>query len=166
FREDLYYRLNVIPITLPPLRARRGDIPLLAQRMIQKACGENALKPKALTQDALRTLMAYDWPGNVRQLENAMEHAVAMSLLTAEITSDALPEEIRQPAGPAVQQSVPIPEEGLDFSTVISQIERDLIQRCLEKTGGNKRQAARLLNLSRTTFLDKLQRLRLAEAVA
>jgi len=166
FREDLYYRLNVIPITLPPLRARRGDIPLLAQRMIEKACGENGLAPKALTQDALRMLMAYDWPGNVRQLENAIEHAIAMSLLTGEITAEALPEEIRQPGASAVPQSISIPDDGLDFSTVISQIERDLIRRCLEKTSGNKRQAARLLNLSRTTFLDKMQRLQIAEAFA
>jgi len=166
FREDLYYRLNVIPITLPPLRARRGDIPALAQRMTEKACGENGLEPKPLTQDALRTLMAYDWPGNVRQLENAIEHAVAMSPLTGEITADALPEEVRLPAATAVPHSIAIPDEGLDFGTVISDIERDLLRRCLERTSGNKRQAARLLNLSRTTFLDKLQRLQLAGEVA
>jgi len=166
FREDLYYRLKVIPITLPPLRARRGDIPLLAQQMVEKSCRENGLPPKALTQDALRTLMAYDWPGNVRQLENAVEHAIAMSALAGEITQEALPEEVRGTAAAAVQQAIPIPDEGLDFSTVISQIERDLFRRCLEKTSGNKRQAARLLNLSRTTFLDKLQRLEVAEAIA
>jgi DNA-binding NtrC family response regulator len=159
FREDLYYRLSVIPVTLPPLRDRRGDIPLLAQHMVVKACADNGLQPKPLTQKALRTLMAYHWPGNVRQLENALEYAVAMSLATKEIGVEALPEEIRGPIAAVPNATMTIPDEGLDFSAVVSQIERDLIVQCLEKTGGNKRQAAKLLNLSRTTFLDKLQRL-------
>ena len=79
FREDLYYRLNVIPITLPPLRDRREDIPLLAQHFVQKSCRNNGLPQKSLSQDALRVLMNYSWPGNIRQLENAIEHAVAMT---------------------------------------------------------------------------------------
>jgi DNA-binding NtrC family response regulator len=163
FREDLFYRLSVIPVPLPPLRSRRGDIPLLAQHMIQKACRENNIPVKPLTQDALRTLMAYSWPGNVRQLENALEHAVAMSATTPEIGPESLPEDIRRPAEPAAGHPLlTIPEEGLDFSAVVSGIERDLILRSLEKTGGNKRQAARLLNLSRTTFIDKLQRLQVS----
>ena len=79
FREDLYYRLNVIPITLPPLRDRREDIPLLARHFVQKSCRSNGLPQKSLTQDAVRVLMNYSWPGNIRQLENAIEHAVAMT---------------------------------------------------------------------------------------
>jgi len=159
FREDLFYRLNVIPVTLPPLRARREDIPLLAQHFVRKSCRENGIAQKPLGQEALRTMMSYDWPGNIRQFENAIEHAVAMSLTASEIGPEALPEEVRARAQSAPLASVAIPDEGINFTSVVSQLERDLITRCLEKTGGNKRQAARLLNLSRTTFIDKLQRL-------
>ena len=166
FREDLYYRLTVIPITLPPLRARRGDIPLLSQHMIKKSCRENGIKEKPLTQEALRLLMAYNWPGNVRQLENAMEHSVVMSATAVEIGAETLPEEIRRPGTDDFHPAITIPDEGLDFTSVVSQLERDLILRCLEKTGGNKRQAAKLLNLSRTTFIDKLQRLHLQQGAA
>jgi DNA-binding NtrC family response regulator len=166
FREDLFYRLSVIPVTLPPLRARRGDIPLLAQHMIKKSCRENNITQKPLTQEALRMLMAYHWPGNVRQFENAMEHAVAMSLTAADIGPEALPDEIRKPTETGFNAAIAIPDEGIDFSSIVQKLERDLITRCLEKTGGNKRQAARLLNLSRTTFIDKLQRLNVEEGVA
>jgi DNA-binding NtrC family response regulator len=159
FREDLFYRLNVIPVRLPPLRARREDVPLLAQHFIKKSCQDNGVAVKPITQEALRVLMAYEWPGNIRQFENAIEHAVAMSLTASEIGPEALPEEVRTRSGPAVVPTVSIPDEGINFTSVVSQLERELILRCLEKTGGNKRQAARLLNLSRTTFIDKLQRL-------
>ena len=163
FREDLYYRLNVIPVRLPPLRARKEDVPLLAHHFIKKSCQENGIAVKPISQETLRVLMAYDWPGNIRQFENAMEHAVAMSLTANEIGPDSLPEEVRTKSGPAVVPTVSIPDEGINFTNVVSQLERELILRCLEKTGGNKRQAARLLNLSRTTFIDKLQRLNVAE---
>ena len=163
FREDLYYRLNVIPVRLPPLRARKEDVPLLAHHFVKKSCQENGIAVKPISQEALRVLMAYDWPGNIRQFENAIEHAVAMSLTASEIGPDSLPEEVRTKSGPAVVPTVSIPDEGINFTNVVSQLERELILRCLEKTGGNKRQAARLLNLSRTTFIDKLQRLNVAE---
>jgi DNA-binding NtrC family response regulator len=159
FREDLFYRLNVIPVMLPPLRDRREDIPVLAQHFAKKSCRENGVALKPISQEALRVLMAYDWPGNIRQFENALEHAVAMSLTTVEIGPETLPEEIHAKATMTSVPSVAIPDEGINFTTVVSDLERDLILRCLEKTGGNKRQAARLLNLSRTTFIDKLQRL-------
>jgi DNA-binding NtrC family response regulator len=159
FREDLFYRLSVIPVMLPPLRSRRGDIALLAQHMVKKSCTENGVEQKSLTQDTLRLLMAYHWPGNVRQLENAVEHAVAMSAASTEIMPTALPDEIRRPTETEFHPTVTIPDEGVDFTSTVAKLERDLITRCLEKTGGNKRQAARLLNLSRTTFVDKLQRL-------
>jgi transcriptional regulator with PAS, ATPase and Fis domain len=166
FREDLFYRLNVIPITLPSLRARREDIPLLAQHFVQKSCEGNKMPVRVVSQEALRCLMAYAWPGNIRQFENAIEHAVAMSGRSLEITADLLPEEIRQPEASTLVPSVSIPDEGINFTSVVSQLERELILRCLEKTGGNKRQAARLLNLSRTTLIDKLQRLNVAAAAA
>ena len=159
FREDLFYRLNVVPIALPPLRARREDLPLLAQHFIRKSCRANGLTPRSIGQDTLRTLMSYAWPGNIREFENAIEHAVAMSGSSKEITPDMLPMELRQPRQFGLLPDVTIPDEGINFVSVVSQLERDLILRCLEKTGGNKRQAARLLNLSRTTLIDKLQRL-------
>jgi DNA-binding NtrC family response regulator len=164
FREDLFYRLNVIPVTLPPLRQRREDIPLLAQHFVRKSCRDNGLPPKAISQEALRVLMAHDWPGNIRQFENAIEHAVALGAAAPEIGPDMLPAEVRERAGSMIMPTLAIPDEGINFTSVVSQVERELILRCLEKTGGNKRQAARLLNLSRTTFIDKLQRLNLEGA--
>jgi two-component system response regulator PilR (NtrC family) len=163
FREDLFYRLNVIPLTLPPLRERREDIPLLARHFVQKSARSNNLPAKVLRQDTLRVLMSYAWPGNIRQLENAVEHAVAMTGMERELPPSALPDEILQPASSLLLPAVAIPDEGINFTSVVSQLERELILRCLEKTGGNKRQAARLLNLSRTTLIDKLHRLNLSE---
>ena len=159
FREDLFYRLNVVPIVVPPLRARREDIPPLARHFVAKSCRRNRLPLRALSQSALRLLMDSSWPGNVRQLENAIEHAVAMSGGELEIAPDMLPGDIRHPDRAALVPAVTIPDEGINFTTVVSQLERELILRSLEKTGGNKRQAARLLNMSRTTLIDKLQRL-------
>src|SRR6187397_1447679 len=161
FREDLYYRLNVIPITLPPLRDRREDIPLIARHFVAKSCTSNNLALKTLTQEALRALMAYTWPGNIRQLENAIEHAVAMSGPARDIAASTLPADISE-ARSLLKPTVAIPDEGLNFQSVVSQLERELLTRCLEKTGGNKRQAARLLQLSRTTLIDKLHRLNIA----
>ncbi|HUK35949.1 MAG TPA: sigma-54 dependent transcriptional regulator [Vicinamibacterales bacterium] len=160
FREDLFYRLNVVPVTLPPLRSRRDDIPLLAQHFLQKSCAANGVPVRPLAQQTLRTLMQHSWPGNIREFENAVEFAVAMSGNEPEIGEVALPEEVRRGGELTGMASVTsIPDEGINFTSVVSQLERELIVRCLEKTGGNKRQAARLLNLSRTTLIDKLQRL-------
>jgi DNA-binding NtrC family response regulator len=159
FREDLYYRLNVVPIQLPPLRARRDDMPLLAQHFVHKSCEANGLPVRTIGQDVLRLLMNYSWPGNIRQFENAVEHAVAMSGNSLEITTAMLPEDIRTPGESQLLPPVAIPDEGINFMSVVSQLERELILKCLEKTGGNKRQAARLLQLSRTTLIDKLHRL-------
>jgi DNA-binding NtrC family response regulator len=159
FREDLYYRLNVVPVRLPPLRARGEDLPLLAQYFVKKACQANDLPVRTLTQGALRALMGHSWPGNIRQLENALEYAVAMSGSELAIDASMLPGEICEPSPSTLIAPMAIPDEGINFVSVVSQLERELILRCLEKTGGNKRQAARLLQLSRTTLIDKLQRL-------
>jgi two-component system response regulator AtoC len=161
FREDLYYRLNVIPITLPPLRDRAEDVPLIARHFITKSCASNNLPPKTLTEEAVRALLNYSWPGNVRQLETAIEHAVAMTGADHDVPASALPAEIVEASGSLLMPGVAIPDQGLHLQSVVSQLERDLITRCLEKTGGNKRQAARLLQLSRTTLIDKLHRLKI-----
>ncbi|MDP1569066.1 MAG: sigma-54 dependent transcriptional regulator [Vicinamibacterales bacterium] len=159
FREDLYYRLNVIPITLPPLRDRKEDIALLARHFVQKSCKSNGLAHKTISQEALRCLMGFAWPGNIRQLENAIEHAVAMSGREPEIALSVLPDDMTTPERAGMRTPVNIPDEGISFVSVVSQLERDLILKGLEKTRGNKRQAARLLGLSRTTLIDKIHRL-------
>jgi two-component system, NtrC family, response regulator AtoC len=161
FREDLFYCLNVVPIVVPPLRARREDIALLAKHFARQSSQQNGVPPRTLSQASLRVLMEHDWPGNIRELENAIEHAVAMSGREQEIVPSMLPEAIRtQPQLPPAQRSeIEIPDEGINFASTVAQLERDLITRSLEKTGGNKRHAARLLQLSRTTLIDKLNRL-------
>jgi len=163
FREDLFYRLNVIPVELPPLRERKEDIPLLVQHFLDKfrAADPATGQPRAaltVAQDAIRRLMAYSWPGNVRQLENAIERAVAISGGRPQIDVADLPVEIQQ-AERALPSPVSLPEDGLDLDAFIAQVERELIERSLERTGGNKGRAAKLLNLKRTTLVEKLKRL-------
>jgi transcriptional regulator with GAF, ATPase, and Fis domain len=160
FREDLYYRLNVIPIQLPPLRDRKEDIPLLVQHFLERLRGDQA-QPRAsitVSQQAMRRLMSYHWPGNVRQLENAMERACAFSVGRTQIEAADLPPELQDAPAPAIAPSVALPEGGLDLETYVARIERELIERSLERTGGNRGQAARLLNLKRTTLVEKLKR--------
>jgi DNA-binding NtrC family response regulator len=157
FREDLYYRLNVIPIQLPPLRERRDDIPVLARHFLEKFAPGTAMQ---ISQGANRALMAYSWPGNVRQLENAIERAVTLSSGRTEIDVADLPPEIQDIRQQAVSTPfVDFPEEGLDLPAYLSSIERDLIQRSLERTGGNRNKAAELLRIKRTTLVEKLKRL-------
>src|SRR6185503_16607230 len=117
---------------LPSLRQRSEDIPLLARHFVQKSCRDNGLPTKQIAQDALRTLMAYDWPGNIRQFENAIEHAVAMSIAWPEIAPAALPPEVRERASAALVPTMAIPDEGINFTDVVTSLERDLILRCLE----------------------------------
>jgi transcriptional regulator with PAS, ATPase and Fis domain len=157
FREDLYYRLNVIPVHLPPLRERKDDIPLLVQHFLDKFVTKNSER-KTVAQEAMRGLMAYQWPGNVRQLENAVERAVAFSGARAQIDIGDLPTEIQQAHEPVLPSAVTLPDEGVDLDGFIAGIEHDLIQRSLERTGGNKGAAAKLLGLKRTTLVEKLKR--------
>ncbi|MBP1634943.1 MAG: zraR 27 [Acidobacteria bacterium] len=161
FREDLYYRLNVIPIHLPPLRERREDIPLLVQHFLERFCRELVPARPALTvsQQAMRRLMAHAWPGNVRQLENALERAVALSGVRDQIDAGDLPPDIQDAGIGAMPQEFALPEEGIDFEEYVSKVELDLIKQSLERTGGNKGRAAQLLNLKRTTLVEKLKRL-------
>jgi two-component system response regulator PilR (NtrC family) len=158
FREDLYYRLNVIPIVMPPLRERRDDIPLLVQHFLERLCAELGRPPVTVTQEAVRRLMAYPWPGNVRQLENAVERALAFSRGRAQLDVTDLAPEIQNLAEARDPSEVWFPDEGIDFDRYVEAVERSLIQRSLERTRGNKRQAARLLNLKRTTLIEKLKR--------
>jgi DNA-binding NtrC family response regulator len=164
FREDLYYRLNVIPVQLPPLRERREDIPLLVQHFLARFEADRNANVKApsqkltVSQEAMRRLMAYAWPGNVRQLENAVERAVAFAAGRSQIDVLDLPAEVQQAQEAVAASTVTLPEAGMDLDAFVANIERELIQRSLERTGGNKGQAARLLNLKRTTLVEKLKR--------
>jgi len=160
FREDLYYRLNVIPVQLPPLRERKEDIPLLVRHFLDKLA-ESTPSSRTITasQDAMRRLMAYQWPGNVRQLENAIERAVAFSGGRGQIDVDDLPIETQPADAATVASDVSLPEDGMDLDVYIASIERELIMRSLERTAGNKGAAAKLLNLKRTTLVEKLKRL-------
>ena len=156
FREDLCYRLHVIPIQLPPLRDRRDDIPLLVKHFLEKFAPGT---PMQVAQDAMRSLMAYSWPGNVRQLENAIERAVALSAGRREVAFVDLPVEVQATPEATSAPFVDFPDSGLDLPAYLATIERDLIQRSLDRTGGNRNKAAELLRIKRTTLVEKLKRL-------
>jgi DNA-binding NtrC family response regulator len=159
FREDLYYRLNVIPVKLPPLRERRDDIPILVQHFLQKLSGELGRGPATMSQEGLRRMMAYHWPGNVRQLENVVERSIAFSQGRPQVEVQDLTSEAYTTPEPSPSTDVQFPDEGVDFEHYISSVELSLIKQSLERTRGNKRQAAKLLNLKRTTLIEKLKRL-------
>jgi two-component system response regulator PilR (NtrC family) len=159
FREDLFYRLNVIPVQLPPLRERREDVPLLVQHFLEKLAADSGRGGVTVSQEALRRLMAYQWPGNVRQLENVVERALAFNHGRSQLDVQDLPPEIQSQPAPVDSSLVWFPDDGLDFESYIEGVELSLIRRSLERTQGNKRQAAKLLNLKRTTLIEKLKRL-------
>jgi DNA-binding NtrC family response regulator len=165
FREDLYYRLNVVPIHLPPLAERASDIPLLVAHFMEKICSREEIPPKRISAEAMERLATYSWPGNVRQLENAVEMAVILSgereLL---VPSDfPLPSPAQWKALNANSlPSIRLPDEGMDFEATIARIERSLLEQALRRSHGNKKQAAELLRLKRTTFSAKLKSLQTA----
>ena len=169
FRADLYYRLNVIRLVLPPLRARGDDISLLAQALLDASCTELGLPHKQLAPATLAVLMRYGWPGNVRQLRNAMERAAALTGSATVVLPDDLPVEITHGPrhGPTDTVHAPAPAatrppsaESMPLDDVLRDLERRLLLDALEKTGGNKVQAARLLGVKRTTFAARLRRAR------
>src|SRR3954453_15535442 len=166
FRQDLFYRLNVIPVKLPPLRDRRDDIPLLVQHFLQKLAAEAGRGTVTGSQEALRGLMAYQWPGNVRQLENIVERALAFNHGRSQLDVQDLPSDIQNGPAPTDASEVWFPDDGIDFERYIEGVELSLIRRSLDRTRGNKRQAAKLLNLKRTTLIEKLKRLESAAAPA
>jgi DNA-binding NtrC family response regulator len=156
FREDLYYRLNVIPIEVPPLRQRRDDIPLLVQHFLDVMHQERGTRVDSISEEAMALLCRYDWPGNVRELENLIER---LSVLRGEgeIRVEDLPANLRE--RPTVALATPsVPETGLDFREVVDQFESELIRQALEQTQGNKNRAAQLLGLNRTTLLEKIKK--------
>jgi DNA-binding NtrC family response regulator len=149
FREDLYYRLNVISIWIPPLRDRREDIPLLAEHFVQKISAEVGRKVSDISQGALRKLMEQDWPGNVRQLENAIERAI-VTCRSQTLTEDDFAFLAHAPGGSA-DWSAP-------SNLTLREIERLSIEAALRRTSGNMKEAAQLLGIDRSTLYDKLKR--------
>jgi DNA-binding NtrC family response regulator len=155
-REDLFYRLNVIPIHLPPLRERREDIPLLVTHFIQKLSRELDKKVSGVSSEALSLLEAYHWPGNIRELENVVERAIVLGsgeMLGAE----ALPPALLAPAQTS-EAPLELPPTGLDLDETLDRIERRYIELALERTSGVQTRAAELLGISFRQFRYKLQK--------
>lgn len=160
FREDLYFRLNVIPVHLPPLRERKEDIPLLAEHFLRRFCEREEVPLKRLSEEALACLCRYSWPGNVRELENLMERLVILSEDQV-IRKEDLPEHLWQPP-PLSPEPLEIPPEGLNLPQILREMEKNLILKALEASGGVKSKAAKLLGLNRTTLIEKMKRLGLS----
>jgi transcriptional regulator with PAS, ATPase and Fis domain len=158
FRQDLYYRLNVVELRLPPLRDRKGDVETLTFHFIEKAATKYDREIDSIAPPVLSFLKTYAWPGNIRELENTIEHAVLMSL-DNEITLDALPpmDELEDDDY-LVDFIRPLTDDGIDLQTTLRRIESLYIHQALEQTSGNKNQAANLLGLNRTTLVEKLKR--------
>jgi DNA-binding NtrC family response regulator len=162
FREDLYYRLNVVPITLPPLRERPSDVPPLALHFIQKICRDENLAAKEISHETLGCLARHDWPGNVRQLENAVERAIVLSgartgLFPGDFPLPPRRHPVAYQAG--AQPMIAVPDHGLDFERTVGSIELNILEQALRKTRGNKKLAAEMLGLKRTTLTAKLKSL-------
>jgi len=153
FREDLYYRINVIPLTLPPLRERREDIPLLAEHFLAKYSEQMGKHIAGVSHDALDLLIAHEWPGNIRELENVIERAVALEA-TPTILADSLPPTIRGdvPSPVTTGSTEPLPESGFDLEAHVKQIERGYIAEALKRSGGVQVKAAELLGMSFRSF--------------
>jgi two-component system response regulator PilR (NtrC family) len=156
-REDLFYRLNVIPIHLPPLREREDDIPLLVNHFVQKLARETGKNVRGISPEALAMLEQHRWPGNIRELENAIERAVVLGTGPT-LQADALPTELLQPSV-AHDVALEIPPEGLDLEATLESIEQRLLRAALERSGGVQTRAAELLKMSFRQFRYKLQKL-------
>jgi DNA-binding NtrC family response regulator len=167
FREDLYYRLNVVPLTMPPLRQRRGDIPMLVDHFVAKVCRNEGIPVKHVTPEAKERLQGLPWPGNVRQLENMVEMAIALSgdretLGLADLGLRPANFKVVPMEPPVFPITLP---ESMDFDATVGHFERSILEQALTRTGGNKTAAAELLGLKRTTLIMKLRGLQDPQAM-
>ncbi len=153
FREDLYYRLSVVTIDVPPLRERREDIPLLTQHFVKQFSERYAIPGLSISEEALEKLAQYNWPGNVRELQNVIER-VSVLTRNEKIGAGELPPEIRSSASRIANISLKLPEEGID----LEQVEKEILLQALEKHSWNQSQAARYLNISRKTLIYRMEK--------
>ena len=158
FREDLFYRINVFPIHLPPLRERRKDIPLFLDMFVEQFCRRDGLSPKQIHPAAEAMLMSRQWPGNIRELENAVEMAVIRSQerTVIEIGDFPVARESGQPTDSSSETGL---RPGAGYKEIVGRFERELIRQVLDRTAGNKTQAADVLQLKRTTLVEKIKKL-------
>lgn len=159
FREDLFYRLNVIPVSVPPLRDRETDIPILVRHFMEKFNAANQKNVTQITDEAMAILHQYPWPGNVRELENLMERTVILKIGNT-IEATDLPDTIRgvQPKEKGGKREFHIPDTGISFKHALVAFENELILKALEKTNWNKNKAATLLKINRTTLVEKMKK--------
>ncbi|MEK7679892.1 MAG: sigma 54-interacting transcriptional regulator, partial [Deltaproteobacteria bacterium] len=173
FRKDLYYRLNVIPVHLPPLKEREEDIALLATEFLKRISHRKKKHIKGITPEAMRMLEAYSWPGNIRELENLIERLVVLKDDFSSITPKDLPEKIRgrgdsEPVGTMLSAAPRLLPAGaasgiIDFNGLVASFERELILNALNSSACVKKKAAESLNLNRTTLIEKLKRIGLSD---
>jgi DNA-binding NtrC family response regulator len=156
FREDLYYRLLVVPITVPPLRERREDIPELVQHFFLKSRAKHGRPGLSMPSTLLRQFSVYDWPGNVRQLENAVERLVLLAT-GDQVSSSDLPDFLRPAAVPKDRPAITLPEQGFSLEA----IEKEVLLEALKKFDGNQTQAARYLGMTRRTLAYRMEKHRL-----
>ncbi len=157
FREDLFYRLYVIPIALPPLKEKKFDIPLLVFHFLNLFCREKKKDIITISDEALKILMNYFWPGNVRELKNLIERLVVLNE-SSEITPKDLPKKLKLIKQPEIPSEIDVPDEGVDFNTAVTKYEKKLIINALEKTNWIKNKAADFLQIKRTTLVEKIKR--------
>jgi DNA-binding NtrC family response regulator len=160
FRDDLYYRLCVITVSIPPLRERREDIPLLAEHFMRLYANENGKTISGIAPEAMRALLDHDWPGNVRELENAVERAVVLCPGGA-IGLELLPDNVLSPERSDV--AVRLPENGSTYKEMVEEYERRLVRTALRRTGGVQKRAADLLRVKPTTLHEIIKRLEIRE---
>jgi transcriptional regulator with GAF, ATPase, and Fis domain len=159
FREDLFYRLQVVPVTLPALREREGDIELLAQHFLRRQAEELSRPELFFSEDALQKLSSYSWPGNIRELENLVERLAILSD-SESINSEQLPDFVKGTACTKFieREDFVLPMLGVNFNALVDDYENKLIATALAQTGGNKKAAAKLLGLNRTTLVEKIKK--------
>jgi len=169
FREDLFYRLNVVPIHVPPLRERPNDISLLANHFLRVFATQYGEPEKKLDPTALKMLCRHNWPGNIRELRNAIELSFVLSGERKTVQLEDFPTLLEgmdldlESNETTLSNVLELPEDGIDLNQVVSEVEKNLITQSLRRTGGNKGKAARLLYLKRTTLVEKLRRMNLLE---
>lgn len=160
FREDLLYRLEVIPVELPALRERQCDIPVLVESFVRKFNRSRGREITGLTDEAMEVIVGYEWPGNVRQLQNAVERMVVLRG-SGRLDVEDLPRRVRRGSTTKPARGVALPDDGIDLRDAVEDFENKLILQALERTGWNKNQAASILRMNRTTLVEKLKKKKL-----